>query len=323
MSSDEFAFIDWLRQRTHPKDARVAIGIGDDMAAVRWPSGLVLINLRYPAGHGPFRLGRARSGNGRPQGNRLQPERLRRDGGPAPRGGDQRRPQQEREHGGGEANWRARWSTPPRRSAARSSAATRPPGRAPTVIDVTILGEVPDKAQPILRSGARPGDSIYVTGKLGGSILGRHMTFEPRVQLAQELGCHRQRARDDRHQRRPVGRLGAYLPGERLRGDPGTGAAGASHPRGCGATQHAGQPPAPGPRPARRGGLRAGPDWRATRPAATWRRMASCGGSDGSRPSLACGSCTTGRKPPCPSPVGGTSSASSDDATAAAGPQCC
>jgi thiamine-monophosphate kinase len=62
----------------------------------------------------------------------------------------------------------------------------------PTVIDVTMLGEVPDNRQPVPRSGAKPGDTIYVTGKLGGSILGRHMTFEPRVQLAQELagtGC--------------------------------------------------------------------------------------------------------------------------------------
>jgi thiamine-monophosphate kinase len=59
--------------------------------------------------------------------------------------------------------------------------------KGPTVIDVTILGEMPDGRQPIPRSGAKSGDAIYVTGKLGGSILGRHMTFEPRVQLAQEL----------------------------------------------------------------------------------------------------------------------------------------
>jgi thiamine-monophosphate kinase len=34
---------------------------------------------------------------------------------------------------------------------------------------------------PILRTGAQVDDKIYVTGKLGGSILGRHLIFEPRL----------------------------------------------------------------------------------------------------------------------------------------------
>lgn len=54
------------------------------------------------------------------------------------------------------------------------------------VMTVTILGKSAG-ARPITRGGASPGDGIYVTGPLGGSILGRHMTFSPRIDLARRL----------------------------------------------------------------------------------------------------------------------------------------
>jgi thiamine-monophosphate kinase len=54
------------------------------------------------------------------------------------------------------------------------------------VLTLTILGRSAG-ITPVTRSGAKPGDNIYVTGPLGGSILGRHMTFTPRVALAHEI----------------------------------------------------------------------------------------------------------------------------------------
>lgn len=57
----------------------------------------------------------------------------------------------------------------------------------PTVIAFTVAGRIPPGGRAILRSGAQPGDRVFVSGALGGSILGRHLTFEPRVALALEI----------------------------------------------------------------------------------------------------------------------------------------
>jgi thiamine-monophosphate kinase len=50
----------------------------------------------------------------------------------------------------------------------------------PLAVSVTLLGQVTERG-PLKRSGARPGDRIVVTGSFGGSILGRHFDFRPRV----------------------------------------------------------------------------------------------------------------------------------------------
>jgi thiamine-monophosphate kinase len=53
--------------------------------------------------------------------------------------------------------------------------------RGPTLeLHVFGVGHVPG-GTALLRSGARPSDALYVTGELGGSLLGRHLRFEPRL----------------------------------------------------------------------------------------------------------------------------------------------
>ena len=56
----------------------------------------------------------------------------------------------------------------------------------PLVVSVTLIGETVPPG-PILRSGAKTGDEILVTGPLGGSILGRHLRPEPRVNEAMAM----------------------------------------------------------------------------------------------------------------------------------------
>lgn len=54
------------------------------------------------------------------------------------------------------------------------------------MLDVSMLGIV-EKSKLVLRSGARKGDTIFVTGPLGGSIRGRHLRFTPRIKEARFL----------------------------------------------------------------------------------------------------------------------------------------
>jgi thiamine-monophosphate kinase len=181
----EFAFIDWLRQRT-PVDPRVLLGPGDDTAAVRMtPAAPVLMTTDMLLEGscfildeaGPRRVGRkAMAVNlsdiaamaGRPvaavaslglprRGGRALAEELyqgMRDVadafGTALVGGDTN-------------SWDG-----------------------PLVISITVIGEATG-AGPVRRSGALPGDWLLATGSFGGSIRGKHLDFTPRVREALHL----------------------------------------------------------------------------------------------------------------------------------------
>ena len=183
----EFDLIDWIRAQ-HPPTGRVPVPQGDDLAVVRWDAeDLLLVGVDQgldgvhfdSAVHPPRRIGKkvmnrnlsdcaamaclpvaAVTTVALPKGTAIEYARelylgLREAADPfdcAIVGGDT-------------ATWAGK-----------------------LLLTVTILGKSGGVA-PVTRAGARPGDGIYVTGPLGGSILGRHLDFVPRVREARELAA--------------------------------------------------------------------------------------------------------------------------------------
>jgi thiamine-monophosphate kinase len=57
------------------------------------------------------------------------------------------------------------------------------------LISIALLGAVArDKC--LHRTGSKPGDALFVTGRLGGSLAGQHLDFEPRLAEARWLVDH-------------------------------------------------------------------------------------------------------------------------------------
>src|SRR4051812_35592181 len=181
----EFAFIDWLRRRT-PADPRVMLGPGDDTAAVRFTPGapvLVTTDMLLEgscfvlAEAGARRVGRkAMAVNlsdiaamaGVP-GAAVVSVGLPRQGGRA----------LAEELYLGLREMADAFDTPIVGGDTNS-------WNGPLAISVTLHGQATERG-PVLRKGAKPGDWIFVTGPLGGSTLGKHLDFTPRVREALAL----------------------------------------------------------------------------------------------------------------------------------------
>ena len=59
----------------------------------------------------------------------------------------------------------------------------------PAFLSIALTGFV-ERARCVTRAAGRPGDCLYVTGLLGGSIRGKHLRFLPRVEEARWLTEH-------------------------------------------------------------------------------------------------------------------------------------
>ncbi|MFN4260770.1 MAG: thiamine-phosphate kinase [Gemmataceae bacterium] len=181
----ELAFIDWLRRRT-PAQERVLLGPGDDAAALAWgngPSCLITTDMLLEgscfrlAEAGPRQVGRkAMAVNlsdiaamaGRPVAAVVSVGLPRR---------------------GGQALAEELYAGLRELADAFATAIVGGDTNSwdgPLVISVTVLGEATARG-PVRRAGAQPGDWLLVTGPLGGSIRGKHLTFTPRVHEALRL----------------------------------------------------------------------------------------------------------------------------------------
>ncbi|MEM7622748.1 MAG: thiamine-phosphate kinase [Planctomycetota bacterium] len=63
-------------------------------------------------------------------------------------------------------------------------------GPGPLALTVTVAGVMPDNAAPVLRSTARAGHAVYVTGPIGDSYdSGHHLRFEPRLAVGRAIAA--------------------------------------------------------------------------------------------------------------------------------------
>lgn len=183
----EFALIDWIRRRT-PEHDRVLTGLGDDCAVLRPPDAPLLITTDMLMEGSCFRLAEA---GARRVGRKAMSANLSdiaaMAGKPLAAVVSLGLP---REHGRAIAEELYEGM----REVAAAFDCPIVGGDTNSwdgglVISVTIFGETTGRGA-VLRGGAKVGDWIFVTGPLGGSILGKHLDFTPRIREALELHRH-------------------------------------------------------------------------------------------------------------------------------------
>lgn len=188
--SDEFAYIAWLRQRTRP-DPRVLVGPGDDAAVLQPPHRSLVVTTDMLMDGVDFHLaevGGARAGRKALAANLSDlaamaaipyavvvslalPRRC-----PIP---DLTTRQLAEQIDTGIRTLAGEFDVPIVGGDTNS-------WDAPLAISITALGEASTRGV-VRRNGAHPGDWILVTGPLGGSLLGKHLDFTPRVREALAL----------------------------------------------------------------------------------------------------------------------------------------
>ncbi len=85
-------------------------------------------------------------------------------------------------------DWLFRWATTFGCPLVGGDVAAFSASQTPLVLTVTVGGTPHEGRGPVLRSTAKPGDAVYITGPMGNSLAsGRHLTFTPRTREAAVL----------------------------------------------------------------------------------------------------------------------------------------
>jgi len=185
MAGDELQFVDWLRTR-QPSHPSVILGIGDDMAVLRTSGERILVssdmlldgvhfdtsrNSLYAVGRKAIAcsLSDCAAMAVCPLAATVSvalPESIPLAGGEELLAGMFSMAEEyDLVIAGGDTN---RWTNP-------------------LAIDVAVTATPFSGIEPVRRSGAISGDMLYVTGPLGGSLLGHHLAFQPRIREARGL----------------------------------------------------------------------------------------------------------------------------------------
>lgn len=184
-SKGEFALIDWIRRQKSVCGPRISIGIGDDLAGLRTDGQEVLFGCDQVLDGVHFRLEQcgARAAGRKALARNLS-DVAAMAGVPLAAVASVSLPndmsaEQARQIVEGMSELSEQFDCPVVGGDVGS-------WQGPLAIHVSILASA-GGIEPVRRSGAMSGDEIMVTGELGGSILGKHLTFKPRVGEARTL----------------------------------------------------------------------------------------------------------------------------------------